>query len=206
MCLPLITMAAMASRDESRRRHPAGSRHGGQFAQTRTAERASTATAPRMPNPKRAEQPAAWTEQPIDVITPEDMDQTPILWPFFTMDEGRGIAGWALKCSAKPAWLTSAVRGWAAAGADSGNPREDRQKWLHACMARHRQCDWGDVDDEDRALNDLAPYDNDHRAISQYKIPEDLAAPGGQTELWVITDPADQHGGRSTTLLFPNEY
>jgi hypothetical protein len=64
--------------------------------------------------------------------------------------------------------------------------------WLF--LARHLRGDWGDIDAEDKRLNDEAVRDGS-RIFSSYK-----AATGAK--LWVITE-ADR---RATTILLPGEY
>lgn len=61
-------------------------------------------------------------------------------------------------------------------------------------LDRHSTCDWGDVDEEDRQLNDAA-LNEGARLLSVYKTKQ------GQ-KVWIITE-ADRS---STTLLLPEEY
>lgn len=69
-----------------------------------------------------------------------------------------------------------------------------RQTFLALCLARHRMGDWGDLDEEDKRMNDLALKSNT-RLLSAYH------APNGE-RLYVITE-----GDRKlTTLLMPEEY
>jgi hypothetical protein len=60
-------------------------------------------------------------------------------------------------------------------------------------LARHRSCDWGDVDADDRRANDRAVREGS-RILSAYKT-----AAG---RVWLITEPARS----ATTLLVPEEY
>lgn len=61
------------------------------------------------------------------------------------------------------------------------------------CIVRHRHGDWGDVCDEDAALNDAA-VEQECRVLSAYTVED--------TKLWIITE-----WDRSvTTVLFPEEY
>ena len=66
-------------------------------------------------------------------------------------------------------------------------------------LLRHVSGDWGDLDEEDRALNDhaaTATGDNRERVLSAYKVDEP------DVKIWVITE-----WDRSvTTLLLPSEY
>lgn len=61
-------------------------------------------------------------------------------------------------------------------------------------IGRHSCCDWGNVDAEDKASNDLALIDGG-RLLSSY-----LDASG--TKFWIITE-ADRS---STTVLLPEDY
>ena len=60
---------------------------------------------------------------------------------------------------------------------------------------RHVRCDWGDMDDEDKAANDRALREGG-RLMSQYKLADDCVI------IWIITE-ADRS---ATTLLLPDEY
>jgi hypothetical protein len=66
---------------------------------------------------------------------------------------------------------------------------------MFSLFQRHAQGDWGDVCEEDWALNDLALADGDGRIFSSYELPE-------SGKVWVITE-ADRS---VTTLLLPEEY
>lgn len=61
-------------------------------------------------------------------------------------------------------------------------------------LTRHLAGDWGDLDAEDRALNDLAVKDGS-RILSAY-----ITSRG--TKVWIITE-ADRS---ATTILLPDEY
>ncbi len=66
-------------------------------------------------------------------------------------------------------------------------------------LARHAACDWGDLDDEDRRLNDEALKDGS-RLLSAYNLRSGV-------RIWCITEAADDSGHRSaTTILLPEEY
>lgn len=66
-------------------------------------------------------------------------------------------------------------------------------------LDRHARCDWGDMSEEDRALNNDALRDGS-RILSAY-----VTSKG--TKLWIITEAADDNGQRSaTTILLPDEY
>lgn len=73
-----------------------------------------------------------------------------------------------------------------------GEP-SDRLSRVARCVERHRAGDWGDVDDEDRATNDIS-VEQGLRIMSVYTVDE--------RTIWIITE-ADRS---VTTLLFPEEY
>ncbi len=67
-------------------------------------------------------------------------------------------------------------------------------------VRRHARGDWGDLDEEDRRLNESAVIDGS-RIFSSY-----LIVTTGE-KVWVITDAADDFGiRRVTTLLRPEDY
>jgi hypothetical protein len=69
----------------------------------------------------------------------------------------------------------------------------------HEFLVRHLSGDWGDLDQEDRSLNDTAVIDGS-RILSAYTTRK------GE-RLWVITEASDDHGRRaSSCLLLPSEY
>ena len=82
--------------------------------------------------------------------------------------------------------LTRGVYDWA-----QQNPA--RFFLIGACLARHEQGDWGDVDDGDKAAND-DDLEHGGRLVSAYTI--------DSTKVWLITE-ADRS---ATTALFPHEY
>jgi hypothetical protein len=66
-------------------------------------------------------------------------------------------------------------------------------------LNRHAQCDWGDLDEEDRQANDQALIDGS-RILSAYRT-------SLGEKLWIITEAADESGHRAaTTILLPSEY
>ena len=74
-------------------------------------------------------------------------------------------------------------------GAESEFDLETRAK----CLKRHAARDWGDLDPEDKASNDLG-VEKEGRLLSSYNI--------GDKQLWIVTE-ADRS---VTTLLLPSEY
>jgi hypothetical protein len=72
-----------------------------------------------------------------------------------------------------------------------------QQPWQ--LLLRHVQGDWGDLDEEDRRLNDEAVTDGS-RILSAYTLMTGV-------RLWVITEAEDDNGQRAaTTILTPDEY
>ncbi len=66
-------------------------------------------------------------------------------------------------------------------------------------LTRHAACDWGDLDEEDRCLNEEALIDGS-RLLSAYTTRKGV-------KLWVITEAVGDDGRRaSTCLLLPEEY
>lgn len=65
-------------------------------------------------------------------------------------------------------------------------------------LDRHLYGDWGDLCDEDKALNDAAVRDGS-RILSSYEL--------GDEKLWIITEAEDDNGQRfATTLLLASQY
>jgi hypothetical protein len=62
-------------------------------------------------------------------------------------------------------------------------------------LARHANCDWGELSVEDLAANELALLTG-RRLLSSYDLPD------GQGKVWIITE-ADRS---ATTILLPDEY
>jgi hypothetical protein len=66
-------------------------------------------------------------------------------------------------------------------------------------LGRHLHGDWGEIDREDRGLNERALRTGE-RLLSVYQI-------GEETRIWIITEAEDDAGEReATTLLLPEEY
>lgn len=62
-------------------------------------------------------------------------------------------------------------------------------------LAKHITGDWGNLDEDDKMLNDMAVVDGG-RILSAYEIGED------KVKIWIITE-ADRS---YTTILLPEEY
>ena len=61
-------------------------------------------------------------------------------------------------------------------------------------LTRHILCDWGDLGQEDKALNDAALLSGQDRIFSAYNT--------SQGKVWIITE----HDRSLTTVLLPAEY
>ena len=68
-------------------------------------------------------------------------------------------------------------------------------KFVLNSLMRYRTCDWGEMSEEDKKLNDEAIICGD-RIFAAYIFPND------GTKIWIITE-ADRS---ATTVLFPDEY
>lgn len=66
-------------------------------------------------------------------------------------------------------------------------------------LIRHSSCDWGELCDDDKALNDQALKEGS-RLFSSYTIPPSVEIP--YQKIWIITE----WNRKVTTILFPNEY
>ena len=87
----------------------------------------------------------------------------------------------------------------------------ERMEFLMDCLERHRIGDWGEVDDENRALNnELAT--SGRPVISCYRIPAIPLGDGSgdapsSNLLFVMTAAENMRGERTrTTLMWPHEY
>ena len=72
--------------------------------------------------------------------------------------------------------------------------KRDLAAIIPTILARHELGDWGDLDAEDRAQNDLA-LEQGERLLSAYGIRDDL-------KVWVITE----RDRSVTTILLPEDY
>jgi hypothetical protein len=64
-------------------------------------------------------------------------------------------------------------------------------------LQRYLRCDWGEMDDEDKAMNDSAIGPDEDRVFAAYEHPEHP-----ENKLYIITE----RDRSSTTILFPDEY
>jgi hypothetical protein len=78
-------------------------------------------------------------------------------------------------------------------GAQDASP--EFAEFVAKSIQRHTQGDWGDLDEDDRRLNDAALKSGSDRLFSAYEE-------GSHPKIWIITE-----WDRSvTTILFPDDY
>lgn len=63
-------------------------------------------------------------------------------------------------------------------------------KFILESIARFRNCDWGDVPEEDKRMNDAAVKNGDDRIVARYN------------DIYIIAE----WDRSATTILFTNEY
>ena len=66
-----------------------------------------------------------------------------------------------------------------------------------ACLERHVQGDWGDLDPEDAKINDAGLKEHPYQRLHSNYVHS-----GGLGRLWIITD----HDLSVTTVLLPEDY
>ncbi|WJJ55360.1 hypothetical protein QB910_000116 [Dabrowskivirus KKP3916] len=71
---------------------------------------------------------------------------------------------------------------------------QENQNELHIVLVRHASMDWGDIDQEDKDLNDKA-IEIGERVVSKYKL-------SSGRSVYVITERDRSY----TTILYPHEY
>lgn len=79
---------------------------------------------------------------------------------------------------------------------EAGFRDDDYGRWIGYCISCHMRCDWGDLCEEDKQLNEEA-LRRGGRLLSKYNyfLNDDLS-------VYIITE-ADRS---ATTILFPYEY
>lgn len=70
---------------------------------------------------------------------------------------------------------------------------DDRVDEVTNALRRHIMCDWGDISDHDKEVNEEALKDGD-RILSSYNV--------SFGQIWIITE----WDRKTTTILFPSEY
>ena len=74
---------------------------------------------------------------------------------------------------------------------------EDFKTFVFACLERYRKCDWGDLEADDKELNNEAVNNGVDRILASYNHTKHPL-----WRIWIITE-ADRS---ATTILFPHEY
>lgn len=67
-------------------------------------------------------------------------------------------------------------------------------KFLWDSFAKYKHCNWGDICDEDKKMNDRAVKNNDDRIVARYNSPHG--------DVYMITE----YDRSVTTVLFVDEY
>lgn len=81
--------------------------------------------------------------------------------------------------------------------ADALAENPDFAAFVAASMERYMACDWGEMEESDKALNDSAVKNGDDRILAAYKKKD-----GKAWKIWIITE----WDHSATTILFPDEY
>ena len=69
------------------------------------------------------------------------------------------------------------------------------------CLERYLSGDWGDLDEDDKKLNNAAILNGDDRILAAYNF-SNPSFTSKDNKIWIFTE-----GDRSvTTILFPSEY
>lgn len=74
--------------------------------------------------------------------------------------------------------------------------------WVDECLQRHKAGDWGDLEQEDKEMNEAALLDGS-RIMIAYITDE------GGTKIWILTESVQNVKTQErshTTILFPHEY
>lgn len=70
----------------------------------------------------------------------------------------------------------------------------DFAKFMMQSLKKYMSCDWGDICDEDKKMNDNAVKNNDDRIVARYNNPNG--------DIYIITE----WDRSATTVLFTYEY
>ena len=81
--------------------------------------------------------------------------------------------------------------------ADQIEESRDFAAFVKKCLRRYITCDWGELSEDDKKLNDAALKHNDDRILAAYIPPEHP-----DWKIWIITE----WDHSATTILFPREY
>lgn len=81
------------------------------------------------------------------------------------------------------------------------NENKNFANFCFESLNRHKNGDWGDLQEEDLQLNNLSLEDGEGRILSSYNLPENISVEN-ESKIWIITE-ADRS---VTTILFPSQY
>lgn len=68
--------------------------------------------------------------------------------------------------------------------------------FVHLSLIRYKNCDWGDMCEEDKAANEEAVKNGEERIFGSYQMQD------SDYKIWIITEWDRSY----TTILFPDEY
>lgn len=72
--------------------------------------------------------------------------------------------------------------------------------FVFKCLRRFMNDDWGELEEEDKRLNDDALKNGD-RIMASYNYDKE-----GKDRVWIIADAEDEEKKRIVTILLPEEY
>lgn len=93
---------------------------------------------------------------------------------------------------------------------DLKESNKEFNEFLKNCLGRYLNNDWGDLEEDDKQMNDEAVKSGEDRILASYKFPDNASWAddalnmygGKENRIWIITE-----WDRSvTTILFPGEY
>lgn len=86
--------------------------------------------------------------------------------------------------------------------ADEMNASPAFAAFVHASVNRYLACDWGELCEDDRELNDAAVETGEDRIFAAYQYGSTLDNHLRDDRVWIITE----WDRSATTILFPSEY
>lgn len=94
--------------------------------------------------------------------------------------------------------------------ADLQESNQEFETFIQLCLGKYLNHDWGDLEDDDKRMNDNAVKSGEERILASYIFPDNVLWAndalnmygGKENKIWIITE-----WDRSvTTILFPGEY
>ncbi len=80
--------------------------------------------------------------------------------------------------------------------ADDFSRNEEFKDFVRRSFNRYTHCDWGEMSEDDKHLNDEALENGNQRIHASYTNPDT------DVTIWIITEADRSH----TTILYPSEY